>query len=57
MPKLNKQIKKHLLYILGIGLSFILGILGLNSLNEALDNEINGYKVQLIEREMQAQQK
>lgn len=56
MPKLNKQIKNHLLYLLGMLLAFILSVLGLDKLNTQLDKDINGYKAEYERQKAQLQQ-
>lgn len=56
MPKLNKEIKIHLLYLLGMLLAFIASVWGLDKLNTKLDKDINGYKEGYEEQKAQLQQ-
>jgi len=53
MPKLNKQIKKHLLYLLGVSIAFILSVVGLDVINRNADKEILAYKEKYIEGQRQ----
>lgn len=55
MPKINTQIKKHLIYLLGLLIAFILGIVGLDAINREVDSEINNYKSMLVQQQTASQ--
>lgn len=56
MPKLNKEIKNYLLYLLGMLMAFIVSVWGLDKLNTKLDKDINGYKEDYERQKAQLQQ-
>lgn len=56
MPKLSKEIKNHLFYLLGMLFAFIISVWGLDKLNTQLDKDINGYKEVYENQKAQLQQ-
>ena len=56
MPKFNKQIKKHLLYLLGVLMAFIVSLLGLDIINRRAEADIATYKAEYERQKAQLEE-